>query len=130
MARKQTVEEFLADSPHPRKAKIEELRAAILLANPQLTEQIKWNAPSFCVNGDDRITFQLQPKDVVALIFHRGAKKRDGDADGFTFDDPTGLIDWRSPDRGLIGFADKQDVQAKLPAVVDLATRWIKATAD
>ncbi|GAB4584896.1 DUF1801 domain-containing protein [Nocardia sp. IFM 10818] len=130
MAKKQSVEEFLAESTHPRKAEIEELRAAILLANPGLTEQIKWNAPSFCVNGDDRITFQLQPKDVVTLIFHRGAKKRDADIDGFTFDDPTGLIDWRSPDRGLITFADAADVRAKLPAVVDLATRWVKATAD
>ncbi|QLY27997.1 DUF1801 domain-containing protein [Nocardia huaxiensis] len=123
------VEQFLADSSHPRKPEIEQLRKAILGANPGITEQIKWNAPSFCINGDDRITMRLQPKDVLDLIFHLGAKKRDADTATFEFDDPSGLIRWLAPGRGIIEFRDHDDLTAKLPAVVELADRWMKATA-
>ncbi|GAB0108097.1 hypothetical protein JMUB6875_71020 [Nocardia sp. JMUB6875] len=123
------VDQYLADLSHPRKAEIEELRKALLGASPGITEQVKWNAPSFCVNGDDRITMQLQPKDVVNLIFHLGAKKRDADAGPFEFDDPSGLIRWLAPGRGIVEFRDQDDLTEKLPAVVELADRWMKATA-
>jgi hypothetical protein len=58
-----SVDTFLDDLVHPRKAEIEELRAVLLGSSPGMTERVKWNAPSFCVNGDDRITFRLQPGD-------------------------------------------------------------------
>ena len=76
---KQSVTAFLETLEHPRKAEIERLRAIILAADPTLGEQIKWNAPSFGRNGEDRITFRLQPGDKVDLIFHRGAKVKDTD---------------------------------------------------
>jgi hypothetical protein len=41
------------------------LRAAILASNDQLSEQVQWNAPSFCHDGVDRITFR-DPDDVTA----------------------------------------------------------------
>jgi hypothetical protein len=88
-----SVEQFLDALSHPRKAEIQELRAAILGSSPAITEQVKWNAPSFCVNGDDRVTFRLQPGDRVELVFHRGATKRT-DSDSFTFADPSGLVQW------------------------------------
>jgi hypothetical protein len=124
-----SVDAFLDDLHHSRKAEIQELRAAILKSSPGITERVKWNAPSFCVNGDDRITFRLQPGDRVELVFHRGAKKR-SDADSFTFSDPSGLIQWATPDRGTVAFADHDDVRAKLPALVELADRWVQATSD
>lgn len=131
MAKAPTVEQFLEDLSHPRKAEILELRRAILGANSDITEQVKWNAPSFCINGDDRVTFRLQPKDVVELVFHRGAKKRtETDTSAFSFDDPKGMVTWRGADRGIVAFADRHDVEDKLPAVVDLVDRWMKATAD
>ena len=128
-AKPQNVEQFLEGLSHPRKADIEQVWAAILQASPGITEQVKWSAPSFCINGDDRITFRLQPRDVVELVFHRGAKKRD-DASSFSFDDPSGLIKWSTSDRGIIAFPDHDAVQARLPALVDLVDRWMKTTAD
>lgn len=129
MAKKKVdVEEFLADLDHPRKAEILQLRKAILEASPGVTEQVKWNAPSFCVDGDDRVTFRLQPHDVVTLILHRGAKVR-GDTDDLRGLDRTGLVRWLSPDRGIVELDDAAEVQAKLPAVVDLTARWFQATA-
>ncbi|MGW5361782.1 DUF1801 domain-containing protein [Actinopolymorpha pittospori] len=124
-----SVEKYLRDLSHPRKGEIEELRAAILENIPQITERVKWNAPSFCVAGDDRITFRLQPGDRVELVFHRGAKKRT-DTDTFSFSDPSELIQWSTPDRGIVTFRDHEDVRNKLPALVEVASRWINATKE
>lgn len=118
-----SVESLIA--AHPRRGEIDELRAVIQKAVPELTEQVKWNAPSFGIEGDDRVTFRLQPGDRVELIFHRGVKKR---ADAFSFDDTTKLLDWVAADRAVIRFEDAADVKAKKPKVGKLVAAWIKAT--
>ena len=38
------------------------IRSVISDSHPGLTESIKWNAPSFSVNGEDRITLGLERK--------------------------------------------------------------------
>lgn len=48
---------------HGRKDEIDALRSIISSVDRNLTEQVKWNAPSFCYQGNDRITFRLQPAD-------------------------------------------------------------------
>jgi hypothetical protein len=78
------VQAFLQHLKHSRKEEVEAVREIILTAHPGITEQIKWNAPSFGIDSDDRITFRLQPGDRVQLVFHRGAQKRD-DATTFSF---------------------------------------------
>ena len=121
-----TVEQFMQALDHPLKAEIDALRALVKGANPGLTEQIKWNAPSFAVDGDDRITFKLHPPRHVQLVFHRGAKVKD--ASGFTFSDETGLIAWAATDRGLVTIRDMADLEAKRNALVTLINRWVDAT--
>ena len=71
----QEVEAFLEKLDHPRKPEIEALRRIILGAHASVHEGIKWNAPSFRTT-EYFATFHLRAKDGVALIFHRGAKKR------------------------------------------------------
>ncbi len=119
------VDAWLAAHAHARKAEVLVLRDALRAAIPSLTERVKWNAPSFCAAGDDRITFRLHPGDRVELVFHRGAKKH---SDAFRFDDPTGLVSWAATDRGVVAFRDATDVAAKVPAVQALARAWIAAT--
>jgi len=121
------VADFLRELSHPLKDGIVSLRAAILASDDQITEHIKWNAPSFCYRGDDRVTFRLAP-DRLQLIFHRGAKVR-ADTAAFSFGDGTGMLAWAAPDRGVITLTDADEVQAKLPAVVELVGRWMRATA-
>jgi hypothetical protein len=75
---------------------------------------------------DDRITFRLQPRDVVQLIFHRGAKKR---TDAFVFDDDTGLLEWLAADRAVVTFKDQADIRAKKTKLIDLVKCWMKATS-
>ncbi len=122
------VAEFLQELEHPMKDGILKLRDAILASDDQITDHIKWNAPSFCYHGDDRVTFRLQPGDRLQLVFHRGARVRDDSAD-FVFEDATGLIEWSTPDRGTVTVSDLEDVDAELPTVVELVSRWMRATA-
>ncbi|RKN26148.1 DUF1801 domain-containing protein [Micromonospora musae] len=120
------VDDFMATLAHPLKSGVEELRSAILASNTEISEHVKWNAPSFRFGGDDRVTFRLRPGDRVQLIFHRGAKVR-SDVAEFTFQDPTGLITWLAPDRGVVTFPDLKTMQSQQPAVVSLVNQWVRA---
>ena len=120
------VDTFMADLRHPLKPGIEQLRAAILASNDEITEHVKWNAPSFCHAGVDRVTFRLQPGDRLQLVLHRGAKVRDDSAD-FRFEDTDGLLEWVAPDRAVVSFQDLQDVDRRQAAVVALINRWVLA---
>lgn len=105
---------------------VERLRALALAAAPDVIEQIKWNAPSFCVDGDDRITLGLERKGGVRAVLHRGAKAQD--ATGFAFADPDKLATWPAADRGVLTFADEAVLEAKEEAVAELFRRWLEAT--
>ncbi len=120
------VDSFMAELEHPLKSGIERLRAAILASNDEITEHVKWNAPSFCYAGVDRVTFRLQPGDRLQLVLHRGAEARDDSRD-FRFEDTSGLLEWVAPDRAVVTFPDLDDVDAVQAAVVDLVNRWVVA---
>ncbi|RYD53851.1 MAG: DUF1801 domain-containing protein [Sphingomonadales bacterium] len=101
------------------------LRALIVAAAPELREHVKWNAPSYLANGDDRVTLNFAPKGDVRVILHRGvAVKRDE----FAFDDPARLAAWPAPDRGVVTLRNDADLDAKESALADLVARWISAT--
>lgn len=122
------VDEYLDALGHPRIAEIRRLRRAILGADADLVETIKWNAPSFGYPGTDRLTLRLQPGDRLEIVFHRGTAKRD---DRFAFDkDPVGLIAWAAPDRGVVVVKDTQMLEATLPDIVALVKAWLLATRD
>ncbi len=121
------IEAYMQKLVHARKDDIGLLRAVVQGAEAKLTERVKWNAPSFCLDGDDRITFRLQPGDRVELIFHRGAKVR-GDASDFEFEDPSDLVRWVSNDRGVISFESASDIKRSERKLRALVRAWLKAT--
>jgi hypothetical protein len=84
--------------------------------NPEITEQIKWNAPSFSYKGY-MATFNLHPKQHVHLVWHNGA----------ILQDPGGLLEGDYPDRRMTYFASMAEVQAKRPALQGLVRQWIQA---
>jgi hypothetical protein len=120
------VDALVAALDHPLKAVIEDLRPALLAADPRITEQVKWNAPSFCYDGDDRVTFNIRPGGPLLLIFHRGARVKD--AAGFAFADETGLMDWKAPDRAVVTIASLAAWSANGPTIIALIQRWMEAT--
>ena len=120
------VDAYLDELQHARKAEVAALRLVILSAVPDLVERIKWNAPSFGLGDDDRITMRLHPGDRLQLVLHRGAKA--GADDFFRFEDPDRLIAWAAPDRGVVTFKDADDLASKSAALSEALRRWVACT--
>ncbi|MFD2170882.1 DUF1801 domain-containing protein [Tumebacillus lipolyticus] len=123
------VVQFLENLEHPLKQEIEEVRKIILGTNGHITEHIKWNAPSFCYQQEDRVTMNLQGKGFFRLVFHCGAKKKEPASEGRLLDDTTGLLDWVADDRAVVKITDMSDVESKKDRLVEVVTRWLEATS-
>ena len=124
------VKEFIQTSKHPLKKALEEIREIILGADKRITEHIKWNAPSFCFNGDDRITFNLSKNDRILLIFHRGAKVKDGKSKEPLFEDTTGMLEWLAHDRAVVKIQTIEEVAGKKAVLTKIVKRWLSATTE
>ena len=122
------VDAYLAHLDGEAKAIVALLRQLALGARHGVSEHIKWNAPSFCVHGDDRITLGLERGGAVRVVLHRGAKVKD--ASGFGFADAGDLVRWAAPDRGVLVFRTAQELDAARDAVGELFARWFDATAE
>jgi len=118
---------FMMDLEHPLKEEIAEVRRIVLASDGRLTERIKWNAPSFCVDGEDRMTFNLQGKGFFRLIFHCGAKVKDTAGRERLYEDRTGLLEWASADRAIAKFTNMDDVRCKERQLRETVVRWIEA---
>jgi uncharacterized protein YdhG (YjbR/CyaY superfamily) len=64
------VDKFMADLKHPLKDAVEEVRNVIKSVDENITEQIKWAAPSFSYKKEYMVTFNLRREDVIHLVFH------------------------------------------------------------
>lgn len=97
------VDEFMQGLDHPFKAEVEAVREIIKNVNQGVTEQIKWNAPSFSYKGESLVTFNLWEKKRIHLVFHNPmiskvkSKWLEGDYE----------------DRRMAYFSDKEDIRAK-----------------
>ena len=80
---------FLTQFDDARKPLVEAMLQAIDEECPDLTKIIKWNAPSFCDDGKDRLTLMLHKKDRVGLILHTGVKPKEDKKAPRLFEDKT-----------------------------------------
>ena len=120
------VTEFLDTLNHPFREEIEYLRNCILSADKQLTENIKWNGPNYCVGDADRITMRIQPPaKQVQLILHRGAKKQGQPADKL-ISNKSKLLTWKENDRAIITFKSLQDIEQAKEELTAIVQEWIK----
>jgi hypothetical protein len=69
------VNEFMNKLEHPLKSEMEAIRTVILSANNEITEGIKWNAPSFYFNGYLRPSTP-EPESLFKSFFIRGQRQR------------------------------------------------------
>lgn len=120
----EAVERFLAALEHPFKAEILALRQIILAADPSISEEIKWNAPSF-QTSEHFATFQLRARGAVQIILHRGAKPRDPAPESLAISDPEALLEWLSEDRASVKFRDLDEVHTRGPAFAQIIRQWI-----
>jgi hypothetical protein len=120
----QNVDSFLAALNSPFKPQILALRQIILEIDPSITEQIKWNVPSFCTS-EHFATFNLRAKDSTGIILHLGAKVRDTAVTGISISDPESLLEWLGADRAIVKFYDLNDIESKKLAFVKIVQQWI-----
>ncbi|MED3573101.1 DUF1801 domain-containing protein [Cytobacillus praedii] len=120
------VAEFMNNLIHPLKEEIEEVRKIILSTDDKITEHIKWNAPSFCYEGEDRMTFNLNGKGFFRLVFHCGAKVKERKTNKPLIIDPSGILEWKAADRAIIKFTDKNDVKVNEEKLKEVITKWLK----
>jgi uncharacterized protein YdhG (YjbR/CyaY superfamily) len=66
------VASYMQTLDHPLKPEIERLREILKSADERLSERIKWNAPSYHLDGVDIVTFGplMRKKDEILLVFH------------------------------------------------------------
>jgi hypothetical protein len=119
-----TVQSFIDALEHPLKDEVVALRQLLLHADPAISEEVKWNAPSFRTT-EHFATMHLRAKDAVQLVLHLGARsKRAVPSDAIA--DPQGLLKWLGPDRASIVFTGAEDLAHKSHAVVAIVRQWIR----
>lgn len=119
------VETWLAALDHPCKAEVLALRQIILAADPAISEEIKWNVPSFRTS-EHFATLNLRVKKGIGVVLHFGAKKNEISTTGVAIDDPESQLEWLAKDRALVTFRDSSDIAAKQSAFTSLIREWIK----
>src|SRR3989337_3270469 len=123
----QEVIEFLDVLEHRMKREIEVLRKIILNSNTKLTEHIKWNAPSFCIENEDRVTMKLHPAKNIQLIFHRGAKVKAQPKEQL-ISGYSSFLKWPANDRAVATFTNMDEIKSNEKKLSVIINEWIKAT--
>lgn len=130
MQKYNTVDEFLNGLNEDKKLQVEALRDLILTTAPSLEEHIKWNAPSYVLNGEDRITFNTMNKqEVVKLVFHMGATRRENKNGTPVMHDESTLIEWTSDIRGVVTFNTYDEVTSSLISLKKIIQKWLSTPA-
>ena len=121
------VTKFVDDQHHPLIGEITELRHLILSVHPELAENIKWNGPNYNIRGEDRITTRIQPPKQLQLIFHKGAKVQEQPGNRL-LNDQSGLLVWKTNDRAVASFKNRQDIEAGRTELLKIVRAWLEAT--
>ena len=122
------VTSFLDNLNHPLRNEIERIRQIILISNPKLSENIKWNAPNYSYDGEDRITMRIQPPKQIQIIFHRGAKVLEQPKNRL-INDEAKLLTWKTKDRAVATFRNMQEINAHESNFTEIVRKWLKATS-
>jgi hypothetical protein len=109
------VDAFMDKLDHPLKAEVEAVRDIIKNVHSDITEQIKWNAPSFSYKGY-MVTFNLWAKQHVHLVFHNGA----------ILSNESGLLEGDYPARRMAYFSGMDDVGSKRSALEGAVREWVR----
>ena len=126
----QTVEQLLSSLDHPDLDLINQVRALIAQAEPALVEGVKWNAPSYALNGNDIITFNFRNYGILSLIFHTGPKGKDTKTGQHLFEDTTRLATWLADKRFVVKVVDGRFLQTHAADITQLVQTWAAYAAN
>ena len=116
--------EYVRNLAHPKKVEMDAVFTLIRNADPAISDGIKWNAPSFCVD-EYFATTNIRSQDCVQIILHLGAKVRADITDQIRIADPQGLLQWLGRDRASVKFRDMAEIKSNGPAFQSVIRQWI-----
>jgi hypothetical protein len=121
----ETVTAYIQKLEEPTAAIVETLRQIILSTDPEIDEEIKWNAPSFYYTGEmkpfnpkeyKRYIIVMNLHNRILLVLPSGAK----------VNDTSGLLEGDYTDgRRLIKITDIDDVKNKETALRKVIKEWL-----
>lgn len=97
------VDEFMEKLDHPFRTEVQMIREIIKNVNGDITEQIKWKAPSFRYHGEYLVTFNLWETKHIHLVFHNPMISRV----------KSRLLEGEYKDRRMMYLADLKDIKVK-----------------
>lgn len=105
---------------------VNDMRLFILSIDASISEEVKWNSPSFYYNGEMK---PFNPKeykrDILVMNLNRG-KILFVFPTGAVIDDPTSILEGKYADgRRLIGIKDSSDFLSKKSALKDVILNWL-----
>lgn len=126
MQKYKTVEAFLDDLDSEKRQQVNALRDLIIGTETGLEEHIKWNAPSYIFDGEDRVTFNTMNKQgVIKLILHMGATRKENKKGVPIMQDESGLIEWSSDIRGMITITSIDDIESNRSSLKNIIKDWL-----
>jgi uncharacterized protein YdhG (YjbR/CyaY superfamily) len=111
-----SVDAFMQKLDHPFKADVEALRKIIRGVSAEITEQIKWNAPSYSYRGEYLVTFNLRETRHIHLVFHNPMIARI----------KSELLAGDYTDRRMAYFSDMKDIKTKKAQLVQVLKQLVK----
>lgn len=109
------VDNWLANYANPQRDLVARIREFIMEVSPELSEAVKWQAPTFIYKGNIASFFPRAKKNVT-LMFHQGA----------SIEDPHALLEGDGDVSRVARFLDEADFEAKKPALEALILGWIR----
>jgi hypothetical protein len=122
------VDAYMRGLKHPLGDVVEALRRIVLSTDPEIGEEVKWNAPAFFYAKEMKplnpkeynrylVVFNLYRKDCIRLVFPSGARVKD----------KSGLLEGDYADgRRLALFHSMGDVQSKKASLQAVIRTWLE----
>ncbi len=121
-----SVAEYLAAQTPDRHSSIEALRSIVVDAHPGLDEIIKWNSPSFVLDGIDRLTINAAGTGPVRLVLHLGTEIAEHKSAPTAFaGDPDGLLTWHSDIRASFVMPPAAKLAETRDGLVAVVKAWL-----
>ncbi len=109
------VDKWFEKYDNPQKELVLAVRDIVLSVDDRVTEDIKWQAPTFIYRGNIASFFPKAKKN-VSLMFHKGA----------SISDPSKLLEGDGDTSRVARFFDQEDLAKKKSALEGVILSWIK----
>lgn len=112
---------------HPFRDEIEQLRRLILNVREDVVENIKWSGPNYTIEGQDRVSIKVQPKNDFLLILHRGNQVLP-EPEEKILDGHYSYLIWKSKDRAVASFKNISTFHNAKTELSKIINEWLAKT--